>query len=250
MPQAPLFKLDQRPKGRGLRCDSEGLFLAGEALLEREGDARFRPRPAAEIHKVLRSAYRMEADWSSRIRSVRVVADALNKGDLARAMMAAVLMRLPEPDGATGISDVDGVLAKAGYDPEEPRDERGRWTNESDAEEPSPAHGDPEHVKPKPKPPAPPLIDVLGPAAAKIAKLSPTLVRDLQALRNLHWHIEARKNGTGSVTDRSKTTIFVDGNDFGKPGELVQTLSHEVRLRELVSRRRRHGYDFEYQNRA
>ena len=128
MTQPLMFKLDQNARGRGLRCDRDGLFFAGEALLERDAEDQFRPRPAATIRKVLSNAYRAEGNWDSRIRSVDVVAKALNNGDVARAMMAAVLMRLPEPDSGIRIADVDGVLAKAGFDPAEPRDERGWWT--------------------------------------------------------------------------------------------------------------------------
>jgi hypothetical protein len=127
--QPLLFKLDQYPAGRGLRCDQDGLFLAGESLLERDEENRFRPRASDRLRKIFSETYRDTGDWDSRIRSVKVVSDALNNGDMARAMMAAVLMRLPEPNGPIRIADVDGVLAKAGYDPSEPRDERGRWTS-------------------------------------------------------------------------------------------------------------------------
>jgi hypothetical protein len=128
MAEALLFKLDS--KGRGLRCDQDGLFLGNEPLLERATQNSFQPRASAQIRKILSGAYRAESDWSSRVRSVDVVAKALNNGDVARAMMAAVLMRLPEPGGGIHISDVDGVLAKAGYDPDEPRDSHGRWTTD------------------------------------------------------------------------------------------------------------------------
>jgi len=128
MTQPLMFKLDQNAKGRGLRCDRDGLFFAGEALLERDDEDQFRPIPSTAIRKVFSNAYRATGDWESRIRSADVVAKALNKGDVARAMMAAVLMRLPEPDSGIHIADVDGVLAKAGFNPAELRDERGWWT--------------------------------------------------------------------------------------------------------------------------
>jgi hypothetical protein len=44
-------------------------------------------------------------------------------------MMTAVLMRLPDPDYPDRIGDTDGVLEKAGFNPDKPRDERGRWTS-------------------------------------------------------------------------------------------------------------------------
>ena len=46
-------------------------------------------------------------------------------------------MRLPQPAGSVRITDKDGVLAKAGYDPDEPRDERGRWTVDAAIGEPA-----------------------------------------------------------------------------------------------------------------
>lgn len=130
MTQPLMFKLDQNAKGRGLRCDRDGLFFAGIALLERDAEDQFRSIPATTIRTVLSSAYRADGNWESRIRSVDVVAKALNGGDMARAMMAAVLMRLPEPDSGIHIADIDSVLAKAGFNPAEPRDERGWWTTD------------------------------------------------------------------------------------------------------------------------
>lgn len=124
MLQPLMFKLEQDPKGRGLRCDENGLFLARQALLQRDIEGNFQARSAADLRKIFRGIYRDEADWQSCIRSVKLVAKALNKGDMARATMIAVLTRLPDP------GDVDGVLAKAGFNPDEPRDERGRWTTD------------------------------------------------------------------------------------------------------------------------
>jgi hypothetical protein len=60
-----MFKLDQGANGRGLRCDQEGLFLAGEPLLERDSDNRFCPRPTTEIRKILGGTYRAEPDWTN-----------------------------------------------------------------------------------------------------------------------------------------------------------------------------------------
>lgn len=132
MTQPLMFNLDQNPGGRGLRCDASGLFFAGEALLERDAENQFRPRRPDAIRKVLSATYGVDADWASRIRSVDVVAKALNRGDMARAMVAAVLMRLPEPNDAIRFADAGGGLAKAGFNQDEPRDERGRWTSGGD----------------------------------------------------------------------------------------------------------------------
>ena len=118
MHQHLMFKLDQNPGGRGLRCDSDGLFLGREALLQRDRHGIFESLPVTELQKVLGRAYGDETNWESRIRSVKLVADALNKGGIAHATMTAVLMRLPDPGSVIRIADMDGLLAKAGFDPE------------------------------------------------------------------------------------------------------------------------------------
>jgi len=133
-----LFKLDQNPEGRGLRCDGDGLFLGRDALLARDESGNFEPRPTTELQNILRRVYGDDTNWESYSRSVELVAAALNKGDMARAMMTAVLMRLPDPGDAEGDSSLDGALAKASYNPDEPRDEQGRWTTDGEsASEPS-----------------------------------------------------------------------------------------------------------------
>jgi hypothetical protein len=81
------------------------LFLDGRALLGRDANDNFEAREESDLRKTFNEIYGDEAEWASRIRSVKLVASALNKGDIARAMMTAVLMRLPEPGGLVSIPD-------------------------------------------------------------------------------------------------------------------------------------------------
>ena len=55
-----------------------------------------------------------------------MVARALSENEMVRAMIAAVLLKLPELDwdGAVRIAQADDTLSK--YDPDEPRDFHGR----------------------------------------------------------------------------------------------------------------------------
>ncbi len=126
MLRPPVFKLQQDPKSRGLRCDQEGLFFDGSALLERDETGQFRAKEQGELRKVFGPMSCESIEFKSRVRSVAVVAKALNAGDLARAMMAAVLMRMPSKDDN---KIADKGLEKGGYNPAEPRDEHGQWTN-------------------------------------------------------------------------------------------------------------------------
>ena len=85
-----------------------------------------------------------------RRQALRVIANALNVGDVARAQVGTVLLGIPDPPQLSkGIGsrdemvrlicdlnwsgmpkwDPDRVLEKAGFNPDEPRDEQGRWTS-------------------------------------------------------------------------------------------------------------------------
>ena len=127
----PIFKyrLSDEPRDFGLSCTVQGLTLAGVPLLKRTA-AGFQPRPAWEIDRLLVRAYRTDIDGDGVAAGLGTVARALNEGEMARAMIAAVLLKLPalDWDGAARIAHADDALAKAGFDPEESRDSRGRWT--------------------------------------------------------------------------------------------------------------------------
>ena len=121
------FQLANGGDAPGLKCTPEGLSLAGAPLL-RKTAAGLAPRPIEEIDALLKAAYGQDADPVGLAPGLDVVAKALNQGDLGRAMVAALHLRLPDigPDDAERIAKADDALAK--YDPGEPRDQRGRWT--------------------------------------------------------------------------------------------------------------------------
>jgi hypothetical protein len=121
------FRLTNEPGGLGLSCTSAGLSFAGVPLL-RKTDAGFTPRRTDEIESLVGAAGGEDIDPAALSRSLKAIAVALNRGDLAYAMTAAVLTRLPELDweAAARLAKADEWLAK--YDPDEPRDWLGRWT--------------------------------------------------------------------------------------------------------------------------
>lgn len=127
-----MFKLSQESGSRGLKCDESGLSLAGVPLLV-QGDDGFEPRPSADIEVLLTAAYRTKIDRNDRWRGLWSVARFLNEGSMAKAMIAAVLLRLPELDwdGAVRIAREAERLTK--YNPDEPRDAGGRWTTDAPA---------------------------------------------------------------------------------------------------------------------
>jgi hypothetical protein len=125
------FRLTNEPDGLGLSCTTAGLSLAGVPLL-RKTKAGFAPRPAPEIASLVEAAY--GADPTRLQSSVGMIAEALNRGDFARAMIAAVLTRTPElsREAASRLAGAEKKLSKylPHYNPNEPRDWEGRWTTD------------------------------------------------------------------------------------------------------------------------
>jgi len=123
------FRLAQGPERRGLSVDAEGVALAGVALL-RKTTAGFEPRWPGEIDVLTKAAYGAAVDAEALRRGLVVAANALNGGDVGRAMVATLHLRLPglDEDGAARVAAVDAVLAK--YSADQPRDWHGRWTTE------------------------------------------------------------------------------------------------------------------------
>ncbi len=90
-----------RLRHNAVECDEDGPRVGGIALLRRTGPApdarRWRLPPLAEIERGLASAYGCEIGAAGKLGGLRVVADALDRGELARAQIATLLLRLPDP---------------------------------------------------------------------------------------------------------------------------------------------------------
>jgi hypothetical protein len=132
-----MFRLTNEPGGLGLSCTPEGVSLAGVPLL-RKTHAGFASRPDFEIARLLKAAYGEEG-LALRSR-LGAIAQALNSGDFATAMIAAVQTETPElsPDAAARLAQADQELTKYNYNPDEPRDWHGRWTRDGSAAPASP----------------------------------------------------------------------------------------------------------------
>jgi hypothetical protein len=124
------YKLSDEPGSFGLSCTTAGVTLAGVPLLQRV-ENRLLPRPVAQVRWLIDQAYRGEFDAAGLMSGLDLVARSLNDGEMTRAMIAAVLLKLPALDwnGAARIAHAEAALAKIGFNPAEPRDWRGRWTS-------------------------------------------------------------------------------------------------------------------------
>ena len=130
IPFGEMRRLVDEVDGLGLNWTAEGPLLAGAPLL-RTTLTGMAPRPANEVTALVAGAYGHCVDPSKVLRSLDVIAAALNKGDCGRAMIAALRLRLPPIswDGAVQIAHIEQRLTK--YNPDEPRDAHGRWTTEA-----------------------------------------------------------------------------------------------------------------------
>ena len=90
-----------RLQAGGVECDAGGPRVGGAQLLESVGAfpavRRWRPLAQSEIDRILSRAYGVEIRASDKRGGLTVAAEALNTGELARAQIAALLLRLPDP---------------------------------------------------------------------------------------------------------------------------------------------------------
>jgi len=92
-----MFTLSKKKGSFGLDCNAQGLALAGVPLLRRAGKG-FVSRPMEEVQWLIDRAYQTKVDAAPLIGGLDVVAQALSENEMARAMIATVLLKLPELD--------------------------------------------------------------------------------------------------------------------------------------------------------
>jgi hypothetical protein len=125
----PLFRLVTDPTEPGLCCRADGLTLGGQPLL-RSGNFGLEPQPPDYLRQLLAAAYGPENALNAEAlsSSLASIAGALNNGDLSRAMIASLMLRLPDIDDAGAVRPK--AIAKANYQEDQARDENGRWTTD------------------------------------------------------------------------------------------------------------------------
>ncbi len=113
-PGARMFRL----RRGGVHCDRDGLFVGPIALLTARRDATrtatWTVRPEAELNDELSACYGLPIDSAVKRGGLAGVAAALNRGDVALAGIAALLLRFPDPPSLEkGEPSPDDVLALA-----------------------------------------------------------------------------------------------------------------------------------------
>lgn len=93
-----IWRLSKQKEALGLCCDEDGLFLGNTPLLERRTSG-FAPRPQGDLESIFSHGFGFAASLDHVMGGLTAVASALNAGDLCRARIAAVHLRIPDlPD--------------------------------------------------------------------------------------------------------------------------------------------------------
>ena len=91
-----------------IECDADGLRIGGVALLARDAKGAWTRRDERDLNRELSKLYDFPLDFGRLRRRVDAVAAALGNGDLARAQIGALLLRLPDPPPSAG-AQPDGL---------------------------------------------------------------------------------------------------------------------------------------------
>jgi hypothetical protein len=119
-------------------CDGNGATLGPIVLIARQASAKS-PQYQLESDDKIVEAFTLAFgdlpadELARRFRSLQKVITALNEGDVARAMVHALLMRLPEIPKA-GLAKLAGAAHLRKYNPDQPRvpagnPDGGQWTS-------------------------------------------------------------------------------------------------------------------------
>ncbi len=117
----PEYRLYPPGHPRGVSCDLDGPALGPIRLLVKS-DRGFELRPAEELRSLLERIFGCPFDCADISRGLRTVAKALNDGDLARAMMATLFLRLPvlSEEEASRAESAEAMLKASPDDPKHP----------------------------------------------------------------------------------------------------------------------------------
>ena len=92
----------------GVECDEQGLRLGGLPLLARDGRGAWKARDERELGRDLSHVYGFRVAAGAKMAGFGVVAKSLQDGNLVKAQVAALLLRLPDPPSRT-----DAALGKS-----------------------------------------------------------------------------------------------------------------------------------------
>jgi len=122
---------------RGLSVKIDGVYLGGSCRLiavakDASGRTFCTVRQKRELDVLLSAAYDYPVDATQIRNALGNVARALEERNLFKATLIATHLGWPQIPDAVSVARLIGAdrLLKANFNPDEPRDERGRWTSD------------------------------------------------------------------------------------------------------------------------
>ena len=126
---------ERGPCCRGLAVDREGVALGPHVTLVQRVNLGYRCVGASEMTKLMRAVFAASARLDRLSAVLADIADALERGDLVKAQLLAMCMPIGVLDDEQLVRlAAVGDLIKAGFDPNQPRDDRGRWSDDGAAQ--------------------------------------------------------------------------------------------------------------------
>jgi SCP1.201-like deaminase len=112
------FSLSATRDDGGISCDAQGAFVGSVPLLERShvggASSTWTVRPFAELNDELTARYGLPIDVAAKAGALTLIANALNRGDLAMAAIATVQMQFPDPSSLVkGVESADETMRRA-----------------------------------------------------------------------------------------------------------------------------------------
>jgi len=86
-----------RLSAEGVECDEQGRRVGDVALLARDEKGAWATRNAGDLDFDLSRVYGVPVDVRTKMVGLSTVASALRSQDIAKAQIAALLLRLPDP---------------------------------------------------------------------------------------------------------------------------------------------------------
>lgn len=125
---------DRGPACRGLAVDAEGVMLGPDCSLVRHTPLGYRCADPDELARLTRDVFDGDARLSRLPIVLAGIVKALDGGDLLKAQLLGLEIPIGElDDHCLQRLSVTAGLIKDGFDPNQLRDERGRWARESGA---------------------------------------------------------------------------------------------------------------------
>lgn len=131
------------PAARGLVVDNDGVMLGPDCVLVWRQGGEYRRTSDETLERVQQFAFGNSAATERLPVALDLITRALAAGDLVKAQLLGLTLPLPELDGDELRNLAEAAPMLKAYDPDEPRDELGRWTSEGST---------PEHARVKPGP--------------------------------------------------------------------------------------------------